>query len=151
LQAQPSLMWTRVREALRPPPVETLPQWIERVVRLPEGLSAEPGPVKLRPPQVEIATSIGDPSVERVSWLKSVRSGFTFIAACAVARHVRDDPCPAIVLMSTESDARGIVVDDLEPLFDASPELRGLLPEPARDERGRSTLLQRFYPGGSLR
>lgn len=136
---------------LRPPPVETLPQWIERVVRLPEGLSAEPGPVTLWPPQGEIATSIGDPAVERVTWLKSVRSGFTFIAACAVARHVLDDPCPAIVLMPTESDARGIVVDDLEPLFDASPDLRGLLPEPSRDERGRSTLLQRFYPGGSLK
>jgi hypothetical protein len=40
----------RAVEHLRPPPVETLPQWIERVVSLPEGM-AQPGPVKLwRPP-----------------------------------------------------------------------------------------------------
>ena len=141
---------SRAVEHLRPPPLETLPQWIERVVRLPEG-TAEPGPVKLWPPQIEIATSIGDQSVERVTWLKSVRSGYTFLVACAVARHVLDDPCHAIVLMPTENDARGIVVDDIEPLFDASPDLRGLLPEPARDQKGRATLLQRHYPGGSLK
>ena len=140
----------RAVEALRPPPVETLPQWIERVVRLPEG-NADPGPVKLWSAQVEIATSIGDPGVERVSWLKAVRSGYTFLVACAIARHIKDDPCHAIVLMPTENDCRGIVVDDIEPLVEASPDLRGLLPEPARDQKGRATLLQRHYPGGSLK
>jgi phage terminase large subunit GpA-like protein len=110
------------------------------VVRLPEGLSAEPGKVTLWPQQVEVATSIGDDTVERVTWLKAVRSGFTFLIACAIARHVRDDAAPIIVLMPTEADARGIVVDDIEPLFASSPELIGLLPEPSRDERGRSTL-----------
>jgi hypothetical protein len=66
-------VWSRAVEALRPPPVETLPQWIERTVRLPEGLSAEPGLVKLWPPQRAAADSIGDPEVERVTWLKAVR------------------------------------------------------------------------------
>ncbi len=56
--------WSRVADALRPPPLETLPQWIERVVRLPEGVSAEPGKVTLWPPQVEVATSIGDDTIE---------------------------------------------------------------------------------------
>ena len=142
--------WANVIETLRPPPVETLPEFIERVIRLPEG-TAQPGPVKLWPPQFEIARSIGDPNVERVSVLKAVRSGYTFLVASAVARHVLDDPCHAIVLMPTEADARGVIVDDIEPLFASSPSLAGLLPEPARDERGRSTLLQRFYPGGSLK
>lgn len=130
----------RAVEHLRPPPIETLPQWIERVIRLPEG-TANPGPVKLWPGQVEIATSIGDVDVERVTWLKAVRSGYTFLVARAVARHILDDPCHAIVLMPTENDARGITVDEIEPLFQASPDLRGLLPEPSRDEKGRSTLL----------
>lgn len=127
--------WANVIETLRPPPVETLPEFIERVIRLPEG-TAQPGPVKLWPPQFEIARSIGDPNVERVSVLKAVRSGYTFLVASAVARHVLDDPCHAIVLMPTEADARGVIVDDIEPLFASSPSLAGLLPEPARDERG---------------
>lgn len=136
--------------ALRPPPTESFSAWIERVVRLPEGLSAEPGKVTLHPWQVEIADSIGDAEVEKISWLKSVRSGFTVLLACAVARHVLDDAAPVIVLMPTADDARGIMVDDVEPLFEASS-LKGLLPEPSRDERGRSTLMQRFYPGGSVK
>jgi len=143
--------WSRVVGTFRPPPIESLPQWIERIVRLPEGLAAEPGKVTLWPPQIAIAESIGDPEVERVTVLKAVRSGYTFLLACAVARHVLDDAAPIIVLMPTEADARGIMVDDLEPLFASSPDLVNLLPEPARDERGRSTLLQRFYPGGSLK
>jgi phage terminase large subunit GpA-like protein len=146
-----ALSWRRAAEALRPPPLEPFSMWIERTVRVPEGLSAEPGKVTLWPPQVEIANSIGDAAVERVTVLKAVRSGFTFLLACAVARHVRDDAAPIIVLMPTENDARGIMVDDLEPLFASSPDLSGLLPEPARDERGRSTLMQRFYPGGSIK
>jgi chaperonin GroES len=72
-------------EHLRPPPIETLPEWIERTIRLPEGM-AQPGPVKLWPPQVEIATSIGDPDVERVTWLKAVRSGYTLLIACTIAQ-----------------------------------------------------------------
>lgn len=49
-------------------------------------------------------------------------------------------------LMPTKADARGIVVD-LEPLFTLSADLVGLLPESARDWRGRSTLLQRSFGG----
>jgi phage terminase large subunit GpA-like protein len=119
--------WTRVIEALRPPPVEPFSAWIEREVRLPAGLSAEPGKVTLWPPQVEIANSIGDPDVERVTWLQAVRSGFIFLIACAIARHVHDDAAPIIVLLPTDADARGIVVDDIEPLSDASPSTRGIL------------------------
>jgi phage terminase large subunit GpA-like protein len=113
MTAQLSELWSRVSEALRPPPVETLPEWIERVIRLPEG-TAQPGKVTLHPHQRAIAESIGG-EVERVTWLKSVRSGYTFLIACAIARHVLDDSCHAIVLMPTEADARGVVVDDLEP------------------------------------
>jgi len=39
------------------------------------------------------------------------------LVACAVARHVLDDAALIIVLLPTESDCRGIMVDDIEPLF----------------------------------
>jgi phage terminase large subunit GpA-like protein len=150
----PRDIWSRAAQALRPPPVETLPQWIARNVILPQGLAAQPGPVQLWPHQVEIAESMGDPGIERVTWLKSVRSGFTFLLAAVIGRHVLDDPCPVILLMPTNDDARGIVVDDVEPMFDASPNLRGLLAEPGRGggrARARDTLMHRIFPGGSLK
>jgi phage terminase large subunit GpA-like protein len=44
--------------------------------------------VKLWPPQREIANSIGNADVERVTWLKAVRSGYTFLLTAAVARYL---------------------------------------------------------------
>jgi hypothetical protein len=58
-----SQAWSRAAEALRPPPQIPLSEWIERTIRLPEGLSAEPGTVKLWEPQRAIADSIGDEAV----------------------------------------------------------------------------------------
>jgi phage terminase large subunit GpA-like protein len=57
-------------------------------IKLPQRLAAEPGAVKLWPPQREIANSIGNADVERVTWLKAVRSGYTFLLTAAVARYL---------------------------------------------------------------
>lgn len=52
--------------ALVPPPQIPLSEWIEAQVRLPEGLCACPGPMRLYPYQREIADRIGNPEIERV-------------------------------------------------------------------------------------
>jgi phage terminase large subunit GpA-like protein len=49
--------------------------WIEANVRLPAGVTAEPGPIRLYPYQRGIAEAVADPKVERVSVLKSARTG----------------------------------------------------------------------------
>ena len=52
------------RRALRqwiPPQRLSLSTWIEQNIRLPEGVSAEPGAVRLWPWQRAIADAIGDP------------------------------------------------------------------------------------------
>jgi hypothetical protein len=53
--------------ALRPPPKLRLSDWLEASVRLPEGVSAMPGPLRLWPYQREIADAIVDPTIERVT------------------------------------------------------------------------------------
>jgi phage terminase large subunit GpA-like protein len=53
------------RNALRslvPPPRLKLSDWIESNVRLPEGTTALPGPVRLWPYQRQIADAISDPN-----------------------------------------------------------------------------------------
>ena len=50
-----------------PKSTEPLSRWLEEVVRLPSGIAAEPGPIKLHPYQRAIADAIGDPKVERDS------------------------------------------------------------------------------------
>ncbi len=137
---------------LRPPPEVPLAEWIESHVQLPEGLSAMPGPMKLWPYQVEIANTIGDPRIERVTLVKAARIGFTSLLTAALANWTSNDPQAVLVLLPVESDCRDYVTSDLEPLFAASG-LAGVLTEERIGQRGasRNTILSRKFPGGSLK
>lgn len=136
--------------ALLPPPRLRLSEWIEREVHLPEGVSAQPGQVRLWPFQREIADAIGDPFIERVTLVKPVRVGFTTLLTSAVASFVANDPAPILCLLPAEADCRDYMVSDVEPIFSASPAVAAVLSD-ERDESGRNTLLSRRFPGGSLK
>src|SRR5262245_44487952 len=140
----------RALAALRPPPRLRLSAWIETNLQLPEGLSALPGQVRLWPYQHAIADAIGDPTIERVTLVKPVRVGFTTLLTGAIASYCANDPAPILALLPTESDCRDYVVSDLEPIFAASPAVRGLL-EADQDDGARNTLASRRFPGGSLK
>lgn len=138
------------RRALVPPPRLRLSNWIESNVILPEGVSAQPGPVQLWPFQREIADAIGDPEIERVTLVKLVRVGFTTMLTSAVASFVANDPAPILCLLPAEADCRDYVVSDVEPTFDACPAVAKALADD-REEGDRNTLLSRRFPGGSLK
>lgn len=140
----------RALRALIPPPRLHLSEWIEMHMRLPEAVSALPGRVTLWPYQREIADAISDPELERVTLVKPVRVGFTTLLTGALASYVANEPSPILALLPTEADCRDYVVSDLEPIFEATPALRGLLSAEA-DETGRNTLLSRRFAGGSLK
>lgn len=140
----------RALRALVPPPRLRLSDWIEREIVLPDGVSAQPGPVRLWPFQREIADAIGDPLIERVTLVKPVRVGFTTLLTSAVASFVANEPAPILCLLPAEADCRDYVVSDIEPIFSASPALAAALSDDA-DESGRNTLLSRRFPGGSLK
>lgn len=141
---------SRALRALIPPPRLALSEWMEASLRLPEGVSALPGAVRLWPYQREIADAISDPGIERVTLVKSVRVGFTTLLTGAMASFVANEPAPILALLPTEADCRDYIVSDVEPIFAASPALRGLLSADT-DEAGRNTLLSRRFPGGSLK
>lgn len=141
------------RAALRgliPPPRLRLSEWIEAHIALPEGVSAQPGPVRLWPFQREIADAIGDPLVERVTLVKAVRVGFTTLLTSAVASFVANEPAPILCLLPAEADCRDYVVSDIEPIFAASKAVADALADD-REEGERNTLLSRRFPGGSLK
>ena len=79
----------RVFEALIPSPRLRLSDWIEQHIRLPEGVSALPGAVRLWPYQREIADAISDPGIERVTLVKPVRVGFTTLLTGAIGQLCR--------------------------------------------------------------
>ena len=68
----------------------------------------------------------------------------------AVAAMAAADPCSIGLLVPVDEDARDYVVDELEPLFAATPTLRGLI-IPGR-LTGRNTLTRKnFRTGASLK
>ena len=134
---------------LIPPPRLRLSDWIEANIRLPEGTSALPGPVRLWRYQREIADAISDPEMERVTLVKPVRVGFTTLLTGAIGHFVANDPAPILCLLPTESDSRDYMVSDIEPIFAATPALADVLTDDTTE--GRNTLLHRRFPGGSLK
>ena len=82
--------------------------------------------------------------------VKPVRVGFTTLLTGAIGSFVANEPSPILVVLPTEDDCRRYMVSDIEPIFDASPALRGLLLQDTC-ENNRSTLLDRRFPGGSLK
>ncbi|WP_262027583.1 phage terminase large subunit family protein [Microvirga sp. Mcv34] len=137
-------------DELKPPKKVTLSQWAEENFVLPEGSSAKPGKFRLWPYQYEMLDVMGDPTIERVSIIKSARIGFTKGLISAIAATAAVDPCSIILLVPTDDDARGYAVDEIDPSFEASPALRGLIRSGRLD--GRNTLTRRsFLGGGSLK
>lgn len=136
-------------KALAPPPSIPLADWIESAVHLPQAASALPGRMTLWPYQKGICEAVDDPAVERVTVLKSARIGYTALLTGIIGNYVANSPAPVLAVQPTADDARDYAVD-LEQVFEASPTLRGLLSDEA-DETGRSTMLNRRFPGGSLK
>lgn len=134
----------------KPPLRLSLPDWIEKNIRLAAGSAALPGPMRLYPYQRDLAAAIGDPELERVTVVKGVRIGWTALLTGALGHFVKNDPSPIIALLPTESDCRDYTTADLEPTFEASPALRGMLSDDQK-EGERNTMLSRRFSGGSLR
>jgi phage terminase large subunit GpA-like protein len=137
----------RVLHGFVPPKRLKLSEWAEAQVRLPEGVSAQPGPLRLWPWATEIANAIGNPFVERVTLQKGTRLGFSTLVVATIGSYAVNEPCPVLLLLPTADDARDVIVSDIEPIFSASPVLRDVLKDDS-EEASRNTLLSRRFPGG---
>src|SRR3954452_4156662 len=132
---------------LEPPPELRLSEWAEQNIVLPEGSRARPGEYRNWPYFREVLDAMSDPAVERITILKSARVGFTKSLMVMMGAVAANDPSPIILLVPTDEDARGIAVDEVEPIFDATPALQGLLKKGRND--GRNTLARKALSGGA--
>lgn len=124
--------------------------WAEENFRISAVSSAAPGRFRPWKFQKGILDAMGDPTLPRVSVIKSARTGYTLSLAATIGAIAVNDPCPIILLMPTDDDTRGVMVDDIDPHFKESPALRGVMKIGRFD--GRNTLTQRaLLGGGSLK
>lgn len=113
-----------------------------------------PGRVRLYEFQRGIADAISDPLIRKVTVLKSARVGYTTLLLGTIANFAVNDPSLILVYLPNDNMARSLVVSDLEPTFDESPALRGVLSGDKSSKPGsknRDTMLIRQFVGGTLK
>jgi phage terminase large subunit GpA-like protein len=133
-------------QLLQPPVTIKLSEWSEQNIVLPEGQSVRPGRLHHWPYMREILDAIGDRDIERVTVQKSARCGYTKGLMFAIGAAAATNPSPIILLVPTDPDARRFAVEEVEPIFESSPALKGLLRRGRSD--GRNTLLRKALLGG---
>ncbi len=132
--------------SLRLPPRLNFSEWAERHYRLPVVSSAQPGRFHPWEYQRGILDAMGDPEIERVTWQKSARVGYTKSLMAAIGCWSATSPTSIMLLVPTDDDARRFAVDEVEPMFQESPVLQGLIPQ--HRINGRNTLTQKAVLGG---
>jgi phage terminase large subunit GpA-like protein len=137
----------RLFRRFEPPLSLKLAEWAESNIVLPAGQSARSGAFKNWPYMREILDAIGAPTPEFVTLMKPSRVGFTKALMIAIGATVMIDPCPIGLLVPVDDDARDYATDEIEPLFESSPALRGLMIS-GRIE-GRNTLTRKRFVGGA--
>jgi len=140
-----------VRKAIQtvaPPPDLSLSEWADTYAVLSPESAAEPGRWRTLPYQKGILDAFTDPKIERVTFMKSARVGYTKALNWAVAYHMHQDPCSILLVQPTIDDAQGYSKDEIAPMLRDVPCLQGLVTEGYRDSS--NTILKKLFPGGSL-
>ena len=115
----------------RPPPRLSLSEWADTYGVL-TGDAAEKGRWKTLPYQRGIMDAFTDPEVETVVCLKSARVGWTMILGHVIGYFSHQDPCPVMVVQPVVEDAEGYSKEQIAPMFQDTPALRGLVSESRR-------------------
>jgi len=142
-------LFAPARARLMPQPEESLTEWMERCIRLPKEVTTESGQMRLYAYQRGIADAISDPSIERISIIKSARTGLTTLIVGAMGYRADRSGGNMLLVQPTVDDAAGFGRDQLVPIIRASPTLNNLFP-PERSRDKSQTLRRKEYRGGVL-
>lgn len=141
-------------EAWRPPPKLSLSEWADRYFRLSAESSAAAGRWTTLPYQREPMDCMTDPRVERVTWMKSARVGYTKMLNAAAAYHMHHSPAAVLVVQPTVDDARGYSKEEIAPMLRDVPELAEIAFRDEAEDVGpkgsANTILHKVFPGGVL-
>lgn len=141
-------LFTRIFEALKPPPEMTLSEWADQFARLPAGTSAEPGRWKTSkvPYQREIMDAITDIDVKKVVIMSAAQIGKTAMIINVIGYYVHYDPSPIMVIQPTIDMAEKFSKEKFSPVLRDTPVLAERINDKSRNSG--NTILQKNFPGG---
>ncbi len=138
---------TRLRN-LQPPPNLTLSQWAAKYAVLSAETSAQTGRFRAYAYQIGMMDAVTDPSVTRVTIMKSARVGYTKILDHVVGYFIHQDPSAMLVVQPRVEDAEDYSSTEIEPMLRDTP----VLVEAVGSLSGKDAkqkLLKRVFRNGS--
>lgn len=126
-----------------------LADWSNKYGYLSPESSAVSGRWKCLPYQTEIMRSMTDKTVERVTFMKSARVGYTKMLNQLVGYHMHQQPANTMFVLPTLHDAEQHSITEIAPMLRDTPILRGIVKE-SRTKDSENTITRKKYPGGAL-
>ena len=140
---------TGFARGLRPDPDLDLAAWSDEFGYLSPEASAVSGRWKCLPYQVEIMRSMTDKRVERVSFMKSARVGYTKMLNQLCGYHMHQAPANIMFVLPTLHDAEQHSITEIAPMLRDTPVLRKLVGA-SRTKDSENTITRKKFPGGTL-
>ncbi len=150
ITADPAELTRQILAGFKPPPRLRLSQYADEFAVM-TGNAAEKGKWSTLPYQRDILDAFTDPTVETVAIMKSARVGWTKMLGVVVQFFSHQDPCPVMIVQPVKEDAEGYSKEEIKPLFEDTPVLRGLISESkARNTASNTILLKQLSNGGLI-
>ncbi len=141
-------LWNDVTRIWTPPPKISYSQWLDDYYYIPPG-GPSSGKWHTLPYQREIADCMTDPLVEKITWKKSARVGYTLLITGLLGYYAHQDPRNVLVVQPTIEDAQGYSKGEIASLFKDIPVLEEILPE-TKTRDSKNTILRKELPGMTL-
>lgn len=91
--------------------------------------------------------ALTDPAVERVTFMKSARVGYTQILLHLIAYHMDCEPCPIMVVQPTIDEAEAFSKEQVAPMLRDLKCLQGKVSDPKSRDSGNTLRLKTFRGG----
>ena len=149
ISVDPAELTRQILAGFKPPPRLQLSQYADEFAVM-TGNAAEKGRWNTLPYQREILDSFTNPAVETVAIMKSARVGCTKMLGVVVQYYSHQDPCPVMIVQPVKEDAEGYSKEEIKPLFENTPVLRGLISESKSRGTASNTILLKQLGNGGL-
>ena len=149
ITTDPAELTRQILAGFKPPPRLKLSEYADEFAVM-TGNAAERGRWNTLPYQREILDAFTDSSVETVAVMKSARVGWTKMLGVVIQLFSHQDPCPVMIVQPVKEDAEGYSKEEIKPLFEDTPVLRGLISESKSRGTASNTILLKQLGNGGL-
>lgn len=137
-------------ESLKPPPRLTISEWANRYAYLSPETSAEPGRFRSFGYQNGILDAVCDPSIAKVTVIKSARVGYTKCLDHIVGYFIHQDPSPILAVQPRVEDAEDYSKSEIAPMLRDTPVLAAIVGDLKAKDSNQRILKRTFRNGSSI-